>query len=117
MPEKVIDFLDKKNIYYTQTTDYKKGIMNSDVIYVTRLQRERFSDVSEYERLKNDFILTLNILKSAKSDVTIMHPLPRVNEVDIEVDNLPNAAFFRQAANGVPIRMALLRLLLMNSKK
>jgi aspartate carbamoyltransferase catalytic subunit len=68
--------------------------------------------MSEYERLKDRFILTKEILKSAPSDVTIMHPLPRVNEVDHEVDTLPNVAFFRQAENGVPIRMALLYLLL-----
>ena len=68
--------------------------------------------MSEYEALKGRFILTLDILKHAKTDITIMHPLPRVNEVDIAVDSLPNAAFFRQAENGVPIRMALLYLLL-----
>ncbi len=112
MPEKVITFLKDKNIPYTETTDYKSGIDNADVIYVTRLQRERFTDISEYERLKNDFILTNDVLLSGKPDITIMHPLPRVNEVDHEVDALPNAAFFRQAENGVPVRMALLYLLL-----
>lgn len=112
MPEKVINFLKDKNIPYTETTNYKEWIDNADVIYVTRLQRERFTDISEYERLKNDFILTKDVLTSGKPDITIMHPLPRVNEVDHEVDALPNAAFFRQAENGVPIRMALLYLLL-----
>ena len=87
------------------------------MLYVTRLQRERFTDMSEYERLKDDFILTCDILKSASvKDITIMHPLPRVNEVDHAVDTLPNAAFFRQAQNGVPIRMALLYLLLQDKK-
>lgn len=112
MPKKVIKFLQEKNIPYTETTDYKEWIDNADVIYVTRLQKERFTDISEYERLKNDFILTKDVLASGKSDITIMHPLPRVNEVDHAVDALPNAAFFRQAKNGVPIRMALLYLLL-----
>jgi len=112
MPEKVIKFLKEKNIDYEETTDYKSGIDAADVIYVTRLQRERFTDISEYERLKNDFILTKDVLSSGKPDITVMHPLPRVNEVDHEVDELPNAAFFRQAQNGVPIRMALLYLLL-----
>ncbi len=112
MPEKVTQFLQEKNISYTETTDYKKWVTNADVIYVTRLQKERFTDISEYERLKNDFILTRDILIWAKSDVTIMHPLPRVNEVSLDVDALPNAAFFRQAANGIPVRMALLKLLL-----
>jgi len=115
MPEKVIDFLEEKNISYTETHDYEAGISQADVLYVTRLQRERFTDMSEYERLKDDFILTLDTLKSAKNqDITIMHPLPRVNEVDHAVDALPNAAFFRQAQNGVPVRMALLYLLLSN---
>lgn len=112
MPEKVIDFVKEKNIPYTETSIYKEGITDADILYVTRMQKERFTDMSEYERLKDDFILTLDILKTAKKDVSIMHPLPRVNEVDHEVDALPNAAFFRQAWNGVPIRMALLYLLL-----
>ena len=105
-------FLKEKNISYRETENYEEGLKDADVLYVTRLQRERFTDMSEYERLKDRFILTLETLKSAKSDITIMHPLPRVNEVDHAVDALPNAAFFRQAQNGVPIRMALLYLLL-----
>jgi aspartate carbamoyltransferase catalytic subunit len=112
MPQKVIDFLQEKNISYLETTDYKKWIEDSDVLYVTRLQKERFTDLTEYERLKDDFILTLDLLDSDTKAMTIMHPLPRVNEVDQAVDSLPNAAFFRQASNGVPIRMALLYLLL-----
>ena len=112
MPEKVTSFLKENNIHFEETINYKTGITNSDVIYVTRLQKERFSDISEYERLKNNFILTKDVLNSAHIDVTIMHPLPRVNEVSPEVDSLPNAAFFRQAENGIPIRMALLSILL-----
>lgn len=117
MPEKVTSFLNEKNISYTETTNYVEWIKNADVLYVTRLQKERFTDLSEYERLKNDFILTLDILKSAKKDITIMHPLPRVNEVSLEVDELPNTAFFRQAENGLYIRMALLYVLLKSSDK
>jgi len=112
MPKKVTKFVDEKDISYIETDDYMEGIKNADILYVTRMQRERFTDMSEYERLKNKFILTLDILTSAKKDISIMHPLPRVNEVDHEVDSLPNAAFFRQAWNGIPIRMALLYLLL-----
>lgn len=111
MPEKVIKFLDEKNIKYSETTDYKKWIKNHDVLYVTRIQKERFPDLSYYNKIKDDFILDLEILDWNK-DITIMHPLPRVNEVAIEVDNLPNCAFFRQAQNAVPVRMALLYLLL-----
>lgn len=116
MPEKVTDFLKDKGISYTETDNYIEGIKGADVLYVTRLQKERFTDASEYEKLKDDFILNLDILKHAKPDITIMHPLPRVNEVDHEVDKLPNAAFFRQAANGIPVRMALLYLLLRNNE-
>lgn len=112
MPPKVIDFLKNHNIKYEEVTDYTYWLKGADVLYVTRLQKERFTDASEYELLKDRFILTLDLLKNAKKDITIMHPLPRVNEVDHEVDKLPNAAFFRQAENWVPIRMALLYLLL-----
>lgn len=112
MPEKIISFLEEKNINFTQTDDYIEWIKNSDVLYVTRLQKERFTDISEYDKLKDKFILDLDILKHAKKDITIMHPLPRVNEVSLDVDKLPNTAFFRQAENGLYIRMALLHLLL-----
>ncbi len=113
MPQKVIDFVEEKKIPHLETADYSEGIKQADVLYVTRMQRERFTDMSEYDRLKDDYILNLSILEWAeKSNITIMHPLPRVNEVAKEVDALPNAAFFRQAENGVPIRMALLYLLL-----
>lgn len=112
MPEKVKKVLDERNISYNETSNYEEWLQGADVLYVTRIQKERFQDLNEYERLKDQFILKKLTLKNAKSDITIMHPLPRVNEVDHEVDELPNAAFFRQAENGVPIRMALLHLLL-----
>jgi aspartate carbamoyltransferase catalytic subunit len=112
MPEKVKKVLDERGISYRETNDYEDWLQQADVLYVTRIQKERFQDKDEYERLKNQFILTLGTLRNAKSDITIMHPLPRVNEVDHKVDSLPNAAFFRQAENWVPVRMALLELLL-----
>ncbi len=111
MPEKVTTFLKEKNIKFSETTDYKNWIKWADVLYVTRIQKERFPDLSEYEKIKNDFILDLEVL-DWNTDITIMHPLPRVNEVSQEVDSLPNCAFFRQAENAVPVRMALLYLLL-----
>lgn len=111
MPEKVISFLDENNIKYRETKDYKEWINWSDVLYVTRIQRERFVDQSEYEMLKYDFILDLETFWNNK-DTIIMHPLPRVNEIEKEIDKLPNAAYFRQAHNWVPLRMALLYLLL-----
>jgi len=111
MPEKVIKFLKDKNIKFSETSDYKNWIKACDVLYVTRIQKERFPDLSEYEKVKNDFILDLDIL-DGNTDIAIMHPLPRVNEVSTEVDSLPNCAFFRQAENAIPVRMALLYLLL-----
>lgn len=111
MPRKVWTFLDQNRIKYSKTTNYKEWIKWCDVLYVTRIQKERFPDLTEYQNVKNDFILGLDIL-DWNTDITIMHPLPRVNEVKVEVDSLPNAAFFRQAENAVPIRMALLYLLL-----
>ena len=111
MPKKVTSFLVEKGIKFSELKDYKNWIKNCDVLYVTRIQKERFSDLSEYNRVKDDYILDLEVL-NWNTDITIMHPLPRVNEVKQEVDILPNAAFFRQAENAVPVRMALLYLLL-----
>jgi len=111
MPEKVLSFLKEKNITYSEVSDYREWIKDSDVLYVTRIQKERFADISQYSQVKDQFILWLDTLW-LNTDITIMHPLPRVNEVKEEVDSLPSAAFFRQAENWVPIRMALLYLLL-----
>lgn len=109
MPEKVTSYLDERKLTYVQAEDIKAGL-DCDVMYVTRVQQERFTDRSEYERLKLKYVLTAKHLKD--KDVTIMHPLPRVGEIAQDVDALPNAAYFRQAGNGVPVRMALLAMLL-----
>lgn len=109
MPEKVTSFLKEKNIPYTETTDIKQALA-CDVLYMTRIQQERFTDHSEYERLKDSYVLNAALVK--KSSAIIMHPLPRVGEIALDVDVLPNAAYFRQAKNGVPVRMALLSMML-----
>jgi len=109
MPPKVTDFFDKKGIQYEQTAELKDGL-NADVIYMTRVQKERFKDPAEYERLKLKYILKAEHVKNR--NITVMHPLPRVGEIATDVDPLPNAAYFRQARNGVPLRMALLAMLL-----
>lgn len=109
MPEKVTSFLDEKKIPYEVHDDIAAGL-DCDVMYMTRVQQERFADKSEYERLKLKYVLTAAQLKGKK--VKIMHPLPRVGEISTDVDALPNAVYFRQAGNGVPVRMALLAMLL-----
>jgi aspartate carbamoyltransferase catalytic subunit len=109
MPEKVTTFFDEKKISYKTTGDFTAAL-DADVLYMTRIQQERFTDRSEYERLKNVYQLTAKHLKGKK--VKVLHPLPRVGEIATDVDALPNAAYFRQAGNGVLMRMALLKLLL-----
>lgn len=109
MPEKVTSFLKEKGLSYTEI-DAIDGALDADVIYMTRVQKERFEDPKEYERLKLKYILTAGHMKSG--NITVMHPLPRVGEISTDVDALPNAAYFRQARNGVPVRMALLSMLL-----
>ncbi|MBT3293415.1 aspartate carbamoyltransferase [Candidatus Peregrinibacteria bacterium] len=109
MSEKVTSFLTEKGINYTEVEDIEDGL-DADVLYMTRVQKERFADQSEYERLKLKYVLTADMLKG--KDCTIMHPLPRVGEIDTSVDALPNAAYFREAGNGVIVRMALLCMLL-----
>lgn len=109
MPEKVTSYLNERNLKYTTKESIEDGV-DADIMYVTRVQKERFTNQDDYERLKLLYILRADQLKGKK--VTIMHPLPRVGEIATDVDALPNAAYFRQAANGVPMRMALLAMLL-----
>ena len=79
-----------------------------DVLYMTRVQKERFPDELEYEKVKNYFMLNASMLNRVKKNLIIMHPLPRVNEISINVDNTPYAKYFAQAANGIPVRKAIL---------
>ncbi|MSR87455.1 aspartate carbamoyltransferase [Candidatus Peribacteria bacterium] len=109
MPPKVTDFYKDHKITFTETTDITAGL-DCDVLYMTRVQQERFSDPAEYERLKLKYVLTADMLRGRKT--VVMHPLPRVGEIATDVDALKNAAYFRQARNGVPVRMALLEMLL-----
>ena len=88
-----------------------RQLSQSDLVYVTRVQRERFPDEESYLRCKGSYIVDNELLKCAKKDITIMHPLPRVDEIAVEVDSYPGAAYFRQAHNGMYLRMALLGLI------
>ncbi len=112
IPQYITDILDEKGIEYTETTDLVGAMPDLDILYMTRIQRERFDDLDEYERLKDSYILDLPKLGTAKPDLVIMHPLPRVNEISVAVDNDSRACYFKQALNGKYMRMALILKLL-----
>ncbi len=95
------------NLTYHQYTDLSEVIDKVDVIYMTRIQRERFADPLEFERVKNAYILENNMLENGKDNLKILHPLPRVNEISEDVDDNPKAYYFQQALNGVFVRQAL----------
>jgi aspartate carbamoyltransferase len=107
MPEEIVSDMEKKSVKITKTEDINEALQ-ADVVYMTRIQKERFEDPAEYERLKGSFILDRKLVESGNKNLIIMHPLPRVDEIAEDVDDLPNAAYFRQAHNGVYLRMALL---------
>ncbi len=104
--------LKEGNVPYTQTTDLVSVLPELDILYMTRVQRERFFNEDDYVRLKDSYILTPEKLSHARPDLTIMHPLPRVNEISTAIDADPRACYFRQALNGKYIRMALILKLL-----
>lgn len=108
----VSDVLDKNNIEYKVTTDLESVMGELDVLYMTRVQQERFFNEEDYLRLKDSYILTPEKLVDAKIDLTIMHPLPRVNEISVAIDDDPRAAYFKQVLNGKFMRMALILKLL-----
>ena len=102
------EVIKKNNIPYEQTTDLESVMPELDILYMTRVQRERFFNEEDYLRLKDSYILTPEKLKNAKQDLCILHPLPRVNEISVAVDDDPRACYFKQVRNGRYIRMALI---------
>lgn len=112
LPEYVINNLNEKNIEFIETNSLEEYMPILDILYMTRVQKERFFNESDYIRLKDTYILTLDKLNTAKENLTILHPLPRVNEISTEVDDDNRAAYFRQVLNGKYIRMALILMLL-----
>ncbi len=106
------DVLDKKAIPYEEVTDLEAAIPELDILYMTRVQRERFFNEEDYLRLKDSYILDPKKLTNAKADLCVMHPLPRVNEISVAVDNDPRACYFKQVLNGKYMRMALILKLL-----
>ena len=106
------DTLKKYALPYIQTTDLQQYLPEMDVLYMTRVQRERFFNEEDYLRLKDTYILTPDKLKNAKADLSVMHPLPRVNEISVAIDDDPRACYFKQVLNGKYMRMALILKLL-----
>ena len=112
IPDYLREILVKNNVDFIETTDFEKSISQMDIIYMTRVQRERFFNEEDYIRLKDRYILDKEKLSLAKKDLSILHPLPRVNEISVDVDNDERALYFEQARLGKYIRMALIMKLL-----
>lgn len=112
LPSSVKIHIKEKQLAYYQYTELAEVIPMADIIYMTRIQKERFSDPMEYERVKNSYVLTSDLLINARNNSRVLHPLPRVNEIDINVDSTPQAYYFEQALNGVFVRQALLSVIL-----
>lgn len=112
LPSAVKIYIKDAKLDYFQYTDLSEAIPHADVLYVTRIQRERFSDPIEYEKVKNFYNLMAEMLKNAKPNLRVLHPLPRVNEIHEDVDDTRQAYYFQQALNGVYVRQALLKAIL-----
>jgi aspartate carbamoyltransferase catalytic subunit len=108
IPDEYKMLLDKKGISYTEHTDLAENIKDSDIVYMTRVQQERFADPLEYEKVKNVYILKNEMLEDTLDNLKILHPLPRVNEIDTDVDENEKAYYFEQALNGVFTRQAII---------
>ena len=109
MPKEYRDFCDANGIRYTEHTEFDSEVLaDTDILYMTRVQRERFSDIMEYERVKNLYTLRNDMLEDTKPTLRVLHPLPRVNEIDRDVDDNPKAYYFEQARNGLFARQAII---------
>lgn len=109
MPKEYRDFCDANGIRYTEHSEFDSDVLaDTDILYMTRVQRERFSDIMEYERVKNLYTLRNDMLLETKPNLRVLHPLPRVNEIDRDVDDNPKAYYFEQARNGLFARQAII---------
>ncbi|MFW5781686.1 MAG: aspartate carbamoyltransferase [Candidatus Muiribacteriaceae bacterium] len=111
IPDHYKQILSERGVIFSEHTDISEVIENVDIIYMTRIQAERFPDKTDYEKVKGFYVLKRSMLDFAKDNLKIMHPLPRVDEIDTDVDSTEFAYYFEQAANGIPVRQALLSLL------
>ena len=112
LPSSVKMHIKKSNLTYYQYTEIQEAIDKVDILYMTRVQRERFLDIQDYEKVKNSYILDKSMLKKVKPNMKVLHPLPRVNEIATNVDSMPQAYYFQQAQNGVYVRQALIAAIL-----
>jgi aspartate carbamoyltransferase catalytic subunit len=112
MPGEITERMKEKGCAVIETDDLAMAASKSDLVYMTRIQKERFADVSEYEKVKGSYVLNREFLDRLQKKITILHPLPRVDEISPEVDSYPGAAYFRQMRNGMFVRMALLAMVL-----
>jgi aspartate carbamoyltransferase len=112
MPGEIITEIEERDIPQTERNALDEVLPDTDVLYITRVQKERFADLEEYERVKDAFVISPETMKAARQRMIVMHPLPRLNEITIEVDDDPRAAYFRQMEYGLYVRMALLAMVL-----
>jgi len=112
MPPEIIDELNAKDVEQTEYTTLEKVLPETDVLYVTRVQKERFADLADYEKVAGAFVIDPDLMKIAKDRMIVMHPLPRVKEISMDFDDDPRAAYFRQMEYGLYVRMALLAMVL-----
>jgi aspartate carbamoyltransferase catalytic subunit len=112
MPPSIISYLRRKGIQLAETPDLQAVLGSADVLYMTRIQKERFPDPAEYQKVAGSYRITPDALKGVKDDLIVMHPLPRVDEIDPAVDKMRHARYFEQSFYGVPVRMAVLALVL-----
>jgi aspartate carbamoyltransferase len=112
MPKDVMEEVADKGIPQTEHSTLKKVLPRTDVLYVTRVQKERFEDVADYDKVKSAYVITREVMKAAKKKMIVMHPLPRVTEIDMDFDDDQRAAYFRQMEYGLYVRMALLAMVL-----
>ena len=115
MPQEVLHDINKTNIEYVELDNIEDIIDDVNVLYVTRIQKERFADIDEYNKIKGAYIINRKMLEG--KDLIVMHPLPRIDEIDTDVDNTKYNKYFAQAANAVPVRMAILKTLIKNNPK
>lgn len=115
MPQEVLHDLNKTNIQYEEVSSIEEIIDDVNVLYVTRIQKERFADVNDYLKIKGAYVINKKLVEG--KDLIIMHPLPRIDEIDTDVDNTKYNKYFTQAANAVPVRMAILKTLIKNNPK